>query len=144
MTTWLVRGLRLGLGALFVISGALKLQDPTLFATEIANYRLLYGLAPFLAATLPATEILVGLGVAVFPPAWRRPAVAALLLLLLVFTGAVAQAVLRGIDIDCGCFGGQSGPVTYWTIARNLALLLATALVFVHEQREFVHRASRA
>jgi putative oxidoreductase len=48
--------------------------------------------------------------------------------LLVVFTLAVTQAVVRGINVDCGCFGGAaSGPVTGWTIARDVGLLAAAA-----------------
>jgi putative oxidoreductase len=105
--------LRLGLGALFVVAGVLKLRDPTAFATEIANYRWLAQLAPVGAATLPAIEVLLG-G------------------LLIVFTAAIAQAVARGINVDCGCFGGGGGPVTGWTVVRDVALLLgAAALVAI-------------
>lgn len=123
--------LRVGLGALFVIAAVLKLRDPGAFATEIANYRLWSELAPYLATTLPAIELVVGLTLMVAPLAWRRAAALATVGLLLVFTIAVAQVVARGINVDCGCFGGRSGPVTSWTVARDLALLAAAALVFV-------------
>jgi putative oxidoreductase len=117
--------LRLGLGALFVLAGVLKLAQPTAFATEIVNYRFLPALAPYLAATLPAIEIGLGLALVAAPVPWRRAAALAMAGMLAIFTVAVGQVVARGINIDCGCFGGGSGPVSGWTIARDVALLAA-------------------
>ncbi len=117
--------LRLGLGAVFVAAGLAKLRDPAGFADEIANYRLLPSLAPLLAITLPAVELVVGVAIVVGPAAWRRAAAVASAALLAVFTVAVAQVVARGIDVDCGCFGVGTGPVTPWTIGRDVVLLAA-------------------
>jgi hypothetical protein len=47
-----------------------------------------------------------------------------------MFTIAIVHVVRAGINVDCGCFGGSSGPVTVWTAARDLLLLAAAALVF--------------
>jgi hypothetical protein len=49
---------------------------------------------------------------------------------MVVFTVAVASAVGRGINISCGCFGAGSGPVTLLTVARDLALIAASAFVY--------------
>ncbi|MBS2022080.1 MAG: hypothetical protein JST92_06690, partial [Deltaproteobacteria bacterium] len=80
-------------------------------------------MAPAMAIALPWVEIVLGLAVAIGPLVWRRAAALALSGLLVAFTIAVAQAVVRGINIDCGCFGGDSGPVTWLTVARDVALL---------------------
>jgi len=121
--------LRLGLGALFVVAGVLKLRDPTAFATEISNYRFLARLAPWLAATLPSVEIVLGATLLLATAPWRRAAGLAMAGLLAVFTLAMAQAMARGINVDCGCFGGGASPVTGWTIVRDVALLAAALLV---------------
>jgi uncharacterized membrane protein YphA (DoxX/SURF4 family) len=126
--------LRLALGALLGVAGFLKLRDPTGFATEITNYRLLPQLAPWLAATLPAIEIGLGASLMISPRRWRRAAALASLALLAVFTVAVAQVVLRGINVDCGCFGGNSGPVTPITVARDLALCAMAAAILWMER----------
>src|SRR5437879_582991 len=120
---WLTLAARLALGALFVVAGALKLGDPTAFATEIANYRFLSELAPYLATTLPAIEIVVGGALIVGPPAWRQAAALASIGLLVAFSVAVIHVVRAGINVDCGCFGQHSGPVTGWTLVRDLALI---------------------
>jgi uncharacterized membrane protein YphA (DoxX/SURF4 family) len=133
--------LRIVLGGLLVVAGALKLGDPTAFANEIINYRLFPSLAPWLAATLPAVEIGLGVALVIAPGPWRRAAALATLLLMLVFTVAVSQVVARGINVDCGCFGGNTGPVTLLTVGRDLVLLaMAGAILWLERQRT----ASRA
>jgi uncharacterized membrane protein YphA (DoxX/SURF4 family) len=127
---WLTLAARLAVGLLFVVAGVLKLGDPTAFATEIGNYRFLPELAPWLAVTLPSTEILVGAALIVAPLQWRRAASLAAMGLLVMFTVAIVHVVRAGINVDCGCFGGNTGPVTLWTGVRDLGLLAAAALVF--------------
>jgi uncharacterized membrane protein YphA (DoxX/SURF4 family) len=127
--------LRLGLGGLFVVTGVLKLRDPAAFATAVANYQLWPQFAALLAATLPAAEIVAGLALIAAPAAWRRPAAAAIALMLVMFTIAAATALGRGIDISCGCFGAESGRVDALTVVRDLVLLAAVALVMRLESR---------
>ncbi len=121
--------LRLALGGLLITAGVLKLPDPTAFANEITNYRLLPQLAPWLAAMLPSVEIALGLALIVAPTKWRRASALATLALMAVFTVAVGQVVARGINVSCGCFGGNSGPVTLVTVARDGALLAMAAAI---------------
>jgi putative oxidoreductase len=128
--------LRIVLGGLLVLAGALKLGDPTAFANEITNYRFFPSLAPWLAATLPLVEVALGLALVAAPLGWRRAAALATLALMAVFTVAVTQVVVRGINVDCGCFGGNSGPVTLSTVGRDLLLLaMAAAILWLERQR---------
>ena len=127
-------GLRLGLGGLFVVAGALKLGDPAVFAQEIANYRLLPELAPYLAIVLPPMEIVAGLALAAGPRLWAQAGALALAALSLLFTAALAAATARGLDISCACFGTGSGAVGWLTVARTLALA-GLALLFVGLER---------
>lgn len=123
--------LRLGLGALFIVAAVGKLRDPATFAIDIANYRFLTSLAPYLAVSLPGVELLLGVALIASPRRWRQAAALGMMLLLLMFTVAVSQVVARGINIECGCFSGEaSGPVTALTIVRDLALFLAALAEF--------------
>lgn len=130
MKTALIWALRLGLGGMFVLAGALKLDDPTSFALEIHNYQLLPGLAPWLAATLPALEIILGLTLIIAPRPWVRASALASTMVLAVFTIAVGSAVVRGVNITCGCFGEGSGPVTMWTVLRDVGLVAGAVVLF--------------
>lgn len=137
MTRGLAWALRLGLGAVFVGAGVLKLRDPTAFATDIANYQILPALAPFLAAVLPVTEILAGIALVVaWRAPWRRAAALAVGLMMLVFTGAAASVLARGIDVACGCFGGEGGTIDALTIARDVALVAAAGALVWLERAE--------
>jgi putative oxidoreductase len=49
---------------------------------------------------------------------------------LAVFTVAVTQVVVRGINVECGCFGGAAGPVTALTIARDVGLFAAALFYY--------------
>ena len=80
--------------------------------------------------TLPAIEIVVGGALLVGPARWRRAAALAAVGLLVMFTVAIVHVVHAGINVDCGCFGGNSGPVTAWTAVRDLLMIAAAALVY--------------
>ena len=113
---------RLLLGGLFLAAGLAKGRDVSAFAGEIAAYRLLpYVLNYLVAATLPAVEILLG-GLLLWG---RRVRGAALLaaLLTLVFIGALLSAMLRGLQIDCGCFGSAATWPLWAALLRDFAIL---------------------
>jgi len=132
---WVLRlVLRLGLAGLFVVAGVLKLDDPSRFALEIANYQLFPVLAPFVAIGMPATEIVVGLGLVFLPKLWRQAAATLLAAMMAIFLFAVSSALVRNVNIDCGCFGGSESPIGPWTVVRNV-VLLALALLVVWLER---------
>ena len=111
---------------LWLAAGAFKLADPAAFARDIEHYRLLPALgSAALAVYLPWLELV--LGVALWLPRFREAARGLSLALLGVFGVVLAAALVRGLDIRCGCFGA-SGPDSSaaWALARNavLALLL--------------------
>ena len=122
----MLRCLRLGLGGLLVVAGALKLRAPAAFATEIANYQLFPGARALRRGGPPVVELSSGAGRSRSPrlaPRGRarraRP--------FATFTVAVASAIFRRINIDCGCFGAGGGPINVLTLARNLLLVAAAA-----------------
>ena|SRR5687767_13377907 len=117
-------GIKLILGGVLLYAGAMKLIDPTGFAEEIANYRFLSELAPLLSIVLPPIEIALGatLILARLKSPWLPAAALGSALLMVIFAIAVTQAVLRGIDTSCGCFGAESGPITWFTVLRVIGL----------------------
>lgn len=128
---------RLLLGALYLWSGAAKVRDLHAFAEEVANYQLLPGgLVPWFAATLPGIELLVGallvMGV------WTRASALLASALLGVFVVALTQALARGINLRCGCFGG-SDVATWGTVLRDV-VLLAPALALAWRADSFTAR----
>lgn len=95
---------RLGLAAVWLVSGVLKAVDPDQTYVAVRAYDVLPKAGvEVVAAVLPWLEIAFGL-LLVLGVGTR--AVAALsALLLLAFIAGVVQAWARGLSIDCGCFG---------------------------------------
>lgn len=130
-SAWFLNPLRWLCAAVFGLAAWGKLSDPLAFADSIAAY----GLVPWrpgitlLALVLPVLEIL--LAALMVTGWWRRPAVLGLGGLTSIFTLALLSASVRGLNIDCGCFGGAlpAMPV-HWAILRNLLLLIALAWIW--------------
>jgi hypothetical protein len=118
---------RLVVGGAFLFAAATKLPDLSAFAVDMANFRLLPAAAvPFLAPALVGVEVLVAL--ALLAGVWVRAAALLAALLLVLFAGGLAQALLRGIDLACGCFGG-SERATWGSVIRDLLLLLPAVVL---------------
>jgi putative oxidoreductase len=117
--------LRWVIAAVFAAAAIPKLQDPTAFAVDIDNYHLVPEplIAP-LAIGLPALELVVA--IALFTGIHARGAAILALAMLVAFAGGMVQAMARGIDLDCGCFGSAiEAQVSGLTVARNVVLALA-------------------
>jgi uncharacterized membrane protein YphA (DoxX/SURF4 family) len=117
--------LKVGIAVLFLGAAWPKLQDPATFTQEVANYQLLPEVAPYVAATLPGVELVLAVALLFLIPGsrWLASAAALAAFLMAGFTVATSQVVARGIDIECGCFGAGSDPVTGATIARDVVYL---------------------
>lgn len=132
---------RYALGGVFLYAAFSKLVDPQSFSLDIANYRLLpTGLLPYAALLMPALELSAGILVIAGPI--KGEAAAWLAIMLLGFLFGEGQAILRGLDLSCGCFGKGSGKVGWFSIGRNV-LLLGAAIWVVLEQRRFRTDPSR-
>lgn len=118
---WLIR---VALAALFLWTGAQKVLEPGVFAASIANYRVLPEvLVGFAAIGLPVLEIVAGL--ALLAPAYAQGAAVIVASMLGVFAAAMAQSKLRGIDLDCGCFGAAvESQVSWLKVTVNLCLAM--------------------
>ncbi|MDQ2722170.1 MAG: DoxX family protein [Actinomycetota bacterium] len=133
-TRWLSLLARLGLAAVWLISGWLKAVDPLQTVVAVRAYQLLPEavITPF-AAVLPFAEI--GLGLLLLAGIGVRATALVSALVLGMFLVGVASAWARGLSIDCGCFGGggaaQVGAADYLReLARDVGfLLLAVWLV---------------
>lgn len=114
----------------FLYAGILKTLDPAAFASQIHPYRLLPDPAVNLAAlALPWIEILGALAL-LFIPRLRRAGALLLSLLLMLFLAAQASALLRGLEISCGCFSAAPGnePIGMASLLREAALLVCAVL----------------
>jgi uncharacterized membrane protein YphA (DoxX/SURF4 family) len=99
--TGLYHVLRLGLAAIFIYAGLVKLLNPRVFAHALAQFELLPdALLPLVALGLPAAEVLAGLGLVLD----LRLSLLVIQGMLLLFLLVLGYAIFRGLDIDCGCF----------------------------------------
>ena len=131
---WISTVARLGLAAVWIAAGALKVGDLAASARAVNAYQLMpYDAAKVVGAVQPFLEIALGLlllaGLAVRLSAGISAA------LLLIFIAGIVSAWARGLAIDCGCFseGGALGagqsPQYASEIARDVGFLLLAAIL---------------
>ncbi len=126
---------RIGLAAVWLVSGLLKAVDPDQTYIAVRAYDVLPDAGvEVVAALLPWVELALGMlllaGIGVRLVAVLSAA------LLLVFVAGVAQAWARGLAIDCGCFGGggavEPGETTYaQELVRDAGFLLMAGWLVV-------------
>ena len=125
---------RLTLGGVLFVAGYLKVDKLEVSQMAVRSYELLpIPIANFLGQTLPFFEVVIGL-LLILGAATR--AVAALGgFTMFIFIIAIAQAWARGLNIDCGCFGGggtvEPGQTRYLQEILRDAGLVALALFLV-------------
>jgi len=125
---YLIAFTRIYLALYFILSGLAKINNLEIFAYSIENYKLFpIEIINILAITIPWIEIISGalllLGIFIKENALIIAS------LLLVFTFAVISAVLRNLDIDCGCQGTLDGQkVGMLKIIENISLFIVAIL----------------
>jgi len=120
--------LRVALGAIFVYSAWTKLKDSwALFAMAVDSYQVLplWGVQ-LVARTLPWAELLIG--VLLIVGRWMRVATVVCSLLLMLFFVLMVRAHLKGMEINCGCFGPGEA-ISWLTLLRDGALLAGSLLL---------------
>jgi uncharacterized membrane protein YphA (DoxX/SURF4 family) len=143
---------RLGLAAVWLISGGIKAADPDQTYVAVRAYDVLPpGGVEIVAALLPWVEL--ALGVLLLVGIGTRVVAVISVAVLLVFVAGVAQAWARGLSIDCGCFGGGGavapGETTYvqellrdagfllmagWLVARSYTLFALENRIIAYER----------
>jgi putative oxidoreductase len=119
---------RMALGVLFAWAALAKIGDLSGFASDVHNFRVLPLAAQnVFAMTIPWVELtaalLLVLNVA------PRSGVIVLGGLLVVFLIAISAAIVRHLDIACGCFGTHDAARTgFMTLFRDLGMLALAVL----------------
>lgn len=122
-------------GGVFVYAGALKAWDPAAFVMDVRSFELLHDpWAAWLAMSLPWLEIFAGL--AVITGVLRAGGLLVLNTSLLAFLAAILSAWARGLDIQCGCFGGGAGTSDYIELVVRDVALLALGLWLAFSRRK--------
>ncbi|MBS4752700.1 DoxX family membrane protein [Nocardioides sp. zg-ZUI104] len=124
---------RLVAGGVWIAAGALKITEPDASIAAVRAYQLLpASTAEVVGLVLPAIELAVGLALVL--GVLTRGAAVISAVLFGAFIVGIASVWARGIEIDCGCFGGggaKAGATSDypWEIARDAVLLVASCLV---------------
>ena len=126
---WVSLLARLVLAAIWIVSGSLKASDMLETRVAVRAYQVLPDWAvPSVAFMLPALEILLGILLLLgIKNRWMAIVSAVVFALFIVM---IVQAWARGLQIDCGCFGGggydaSANNLTYLSeIARDLAFMV--------------------
>jgi uncharacterized membrane protein YphA (DoxX/SURF4 family) len=105
MWQWFGLLARVLVGVVWIVAGALKLPDPAEGVLAVRAYQLLpEAVVPTVGHALPLVEIAVGaclvLGVL------TRGAAVVSFLLFAAFVFGISWAWAKGLQIECGCFGG--------------------------------------
>ena len=135
MKSWIGLLARLVVGVVWIIAGFAKLSDPAGSVRAVRAYQLLpEAVVPTVGHLLPIVEIAIGallvLGLL------TRPVAVLAGLLFVTFIIGISSAWIRGLEINCGCFGGSGVPLDVHRqyaidLARDALLLLAAVWLMV-------------
>ena len=122
--------LRLLIGVSFVYAAVDKIIHPDQFARIIYNYHQVPGqLINIFALFLPWVELITGVFVIV--GYWEKAAVIMIGGMLVMFIIALSIALMKGVNIECGCFSTTSkakGPIKD-LIFRDVLMLLSCGVI---------------
>jgi uncharacterized membrane protein YphA (DoxX/SURF4 family) len=139
---WISTIARLGLAAVFLTAGGLKVSDLAASGRAVNAYRLMsFDAAKVVGAVQPFVEIAVGLLLLIGLAMRLSAAIAALL--LVIFIAGIASAWARGLQIDCGCFskggdltGGRTAEYGL-EVLRDVGFLVLAGILLVKPRTKF-------
>jgi putative oxidoreductase len=131
--------LRLLVGVVFIYASLYKILDPGAFAKSIWYYHLVPGdLINLIALVLPWVELLCGL--CLILGVFYHGAVVWVNVLTLTFIFALSTTIVRGIDIDCGCFkAAKVATESAWeALWFDIVLLVFTLQLLFSRSRRWI------
>jgi uncharacterized membrane protein YphA (DoxX/SURF4 family) len=120
---------RLVLGIIFIYAGFEKIAQPADFALTIQNYDMIPPvLTNLVAITLPWLEFYCGIFLII--GLFLRASGGIIAMLMMLFIIALTTALIRGLNIDCGCYGMES-QITISRILEDIGLLFMALYVIL-------------
>ncbi|HET8827749.1 MAG TPA: BT_3928 family protein [Pelobium sp.] len=126
-------------GALFIFSGLIKLNDPLGFSYKLEEYfevfhlAFLSSFAVFFSITLCGLEVILGLFL--LTGYYAKKVMLGLLLLIIFFTFLTFYSAYFDVVKSCGCFG-DAIPLTPWqSFFKDLILLVMIVFLFIHREK---------
>lgn len=132
---------RMVIALVFIYAGAEKISDPKSFSQAIYNYRLFPSeIINLFAIIIPWLELFSGIlllfGICV------KENSAIIGTLLFIFIVLILISMIRGLDINCGCFG-KGSPVGWKKIGENLLMLILCLTLSAFGSNKFVLTTKR-
>ena len=128
---------RVVLGFIFLTAAVAKLGDLNGFAKEIGNYQIVPDfLRNLMAITIPWIELVCSLfiisGIRI------KSSVTIIGILIIIFNIAIFIALLKGLNINCGCHTQIMAEQVGWRkILENSGLFLLTLFLFFSKNTKF-------
>tara|TARA_B100000579_G_scaffold418134_1_gene415380 strand:- start:68 stop:520 length:453 start_codon:yes stop_codon:yes gene_type:complete len=134
VNNYLIVFMRIVLGAIFLWASFDKILDPEKFARSISNYHLIpFGLENSIAIFLPWLEFFIGTGLILGIMVDGATIITSIL--LISFNLMIAQAIIRGFNIDCGCGLKDGQLVGVEKILENLVFLGGAYIVYLRSNK---------
>ena len=136
LSKYIVICLRIILGTVFLWASFDKILDPASFAKNISNYHVLpFGLENIIAIFLPWLEFFIGTGMILGIMVDGSIIISSFLLLL--FNILIAQAIMRGFNIECGCGLKEGQMIGAGKILENFILLGVAYVLYYRDNKIF-------
>ena len=132
--------LRWFVALIFIYAAISKIIDPAQFAEEIDNYRLLpYMFVPLIAIILPWIELFCGL--CILTNKLSKGSILLLLVLTNIFLLAISSALIRDLDISCGCFvaPGDWNKISFVRLIEDIILLSFVLFIYINNIKTLNH-----
>jgi len=125
---YIIATIRLYVALVFILSGLDKINDLSTFSNAIENYKLLpIGLVNIFAIIIPWIEVIAG--AMLLMGIFIKENSLIIFSMLSVFTLAIFFALLKGLNIDCGCQGTSQGQqIGVFKLIENIALMIGAFL----------------
>ena len=136
LNKYFIISIRLILGTVFLWASFDKILDPASFAKNISNYHVVpFGLENAVAIVLPWLEFFIGTGMILGIMVDGSIIISSCLLLL--FNILIAQAILRGFNIECGCGLKDGQMVGIEKILENFILIGFAYILNLRDKKIF-------
>ncbi len=136
LNEYLVVIIRVILGGVFLWASFDKIIDPGQFARSISNYNIVpFGLENSVAIILPWLEFFIGSGLILGIMVDGATIITSCL--LIIFNMMIAQAFMRGFNIDCGCGLKEGQLVGIEKILENFVFLGSAYILYIRKNRLF-------
>ncbi|MCP4703235.1 MAG: DoxX family membrane protein [candidate division Zixibacteria bacterium] len=129
---------RLVVGGIFIYASLDKIVYPSEFARIVYNYHLAPGdLVNLTAIILPWIELICGLSVIL--GFYKEGGILIISFLMVVFIVAIGINVIRGIDLECGCFtvSSRARGSALSLLYRDIGLLAICIYAWLNKSKRF-------